>query len=786
MNGPESTVGCDYEPITLKTTDGFETGNTKHKWDLADLKRGHKILATYKYERRPIVRGYAGRTLYINLTRNEIMETPVSEEMKAQFTGGKGFDLKLMWDAIKPTTRWDSEENELVMASGPLNGNTQYSGMGKCLATTVSPLTNIVCDSNAGGYFAPYMKFAGFDAIEVQGKAKEDVVVFIDGKEGVVTIETAPKEETNSHVLADQLTHLYAEADTDLARQKVTVVSAGKGSEYSYWGCINISFFDVRRKVPRLKQHGRGGLGTVLRNKKVKALVARIEKMDGTSNNPADPDKLAATGFKHHREMRDLDKNQCNMRVVGTGNIVEVMDAYDLLPTENYRFGSHPKAFNLHSPNFYKRFTQVIPDGCWYGCTMACAKAVDGFLIRTGPYKGQKVTVDGPEYENSAGCANMGLWDPDWVIEWNFYCDTYGIDTISFGTGMAYYLEMYEYGILNKERCGGLELQWGNAEAILEFMHRVARGDDNEFIRVAAKGIRQTKDWLISKGWGDSYIIENCGMEQKGLEFSEYVCKESLAQQGGYGLTNKGPQHDEAWLIFMDMVNNQIPTFADKAEALHYFPIWRTWFGLAGLCKLPWNDVTPPSNAQAKEPAKIPEHVQNYADMMTGTLGREVKPKDLIDMSEKVYNFQRAMNVWMGRGTRKDDLLPYRAMGPVTEMEYLSRKDRYDKQLVEKVGLPKGQVSKMRVEERMAATREFRLDQYQKLSDAVYHRRGWTQNGIPTVQKIKSLGFADKRLLDMLQKKIDDDEKAGLNVWGGKYSGKEMPPTAERKYWEKW
>jgi aldehyde:ferredoxin oxidoreductase len=535
-----------------------------------------------------------------------------------------------------------------------------------------------------------------------------------------------------------------------------------------------------------LKQHGRGGLGTVLRNKKVKALVARIEKMDGTSNNPADPDKLAATGFKHHREMRDLDKNQCNMRVVGTGNIVEVMDAYDLLPTENYRFGSHPKAFNLHSPNFYKRFTQVIPDGCWYGCTMACAKAVDGFTVRTGPYKGQKVTVDGPEYENSAGCANMGLWDPDWVIEWNFYCDTYGIDTISFATGMAFYMEMYEYGILNKERCGGLELQWGNAEAIMEFMHRVALGDKGEFIQTAAKGIRRTKDWLISKGWGDADVIENCGMEQKGLEFSEYVCKESLAQQGGYGLTNKGPQHDEAWLIFMDMVNNQIPTFADKAEALHYFPIWRTWFGLAGMCKLPWNDVTPPSNAQAKEPAKIPEHVQNYADMMAATLGREIKPQDLIDMSEKVYNFQRAMNVWMGRGTRKDDRIPYRAMGPVTEMEYLSRRDRYDKQLVEKVGLTKEQVSKMRTNEKMAALKEYRLDQYQKLSDSVYHRRGWTQNGIPTVQKMKSLGFTDKRLLEMLHKKIDDDEKAGLNVWGGKYSGKERPPAAERKYWENW
>ena len=787
MKGPETTIEHDFKPRTLKTEGGFETGNTRHEWDYAKLRAAHRLLAEYKYEKRPVVRGYTGRTLHVNLTTNQIKEKPVTEEMKKQFTGGKGFDLKLLYDAIKPTTRWDSEENELVFSGGPLCGTTQYSGMGKCLAVTVSPLTNIVCDSNAGGYFAPYLKFAGFDAIEIQGKAKEDVAIVVDGTEGVVRIETAPLEETNSHLVAEQLTHLYAAEDTEAARQKVAVVSSGKGAEHSYWGCINISFYDPRRKVARLKQHGRGGLGTVFRDKRLKALVARVEEMHGLLNNPADPDMIAAVGTRHHLEMRDLDKNQCCMREVGTGNIVEVMDAYDILPVENYRFGSSPRAANLHSQHFYKRFTQVIPDGCWYGCSMACAKVVDGFTVMTGPYRGLRFSVDGPEYENSAGCANMGLFDPDWVIEWNFYCDCYGIDTISFATGMAFYMEMYEYGILNKERTGGLELVWGNGEAILEFMHRVAGGDKHEFIQVAAKGIRRTKDWLVAKGWGDPYLIENCGMENKGLEFSEYMCKESLAQQGGYGLTNKGPQHDEAWLIFMDMVNKQIPTFADKAEALHYFPIWRTWFGLVGLCKLPWNDVTPLSNAQSKEPAKVPEHVQNYADIMSATLGVEIKPQDLIDQSERVYNFQRAMNVWMGRGTRKDDWIPYRAMGPLTEVEYLSRKDRYDKQLVETGLATKDAVSKMTVRQKRDLLATYRNDQYEKLTDAVYYRRGWTPNGIPTPQKMRALGFGPyKELLRMLQEKIDQDEKAGLDTWGGQYGTSEKPPTTEPKYWETW
>lgn len=764
----------------------YETGNTKHKWDLKKIRFAHRILAEYNYKKGEVYRGYANRTLYINLSTNTIKEKPVTDEMKKKFTGGRGFGLKLLWDSIKPTTRWNSEENELIITTGPLCGTTQYPGSGKSLCLSISPSTNIICDCNVGGFFGPYLKFAGFDALEIQGKAKNDVVVVIDGEKGKVTIETAPLEETNSHLLAEQLTYMYAFEDTEKSRQKVSVVSAGKGAEHSYWGCLNFSFYDIRRKIARMKQAGRGGLGTVLRDKKVKAIVTKIERLDGVSNHPADPATLAKLGTKMHREIRDLDRFQCNMRAVGTGHLVEIMDAYDLLPTENYRFGSFPKVSKISSPKFYKLFTKIIPDGCWHGCTMACSKTVDGYTVKTGPYKGQKVTVDGPEYETIAAGSNMGFWDPLWILEFNFYCDTYGIDTISTGTSMAFYMEMYEYGILNKERCDGLELSFGNGEAVLEFIHRIARGDKGEFVNVASKGIRRVKDWLIKNGWGDPQLIEDCGMESKGLEYSEYVTKESLAMQGGYGLTLKGPQHDEAWLIFMDMVNNAIPTFQNKAEALHYFPMWRTWFGLNGLCKLPWNDIEPANNAETDEPSKVPEHVQNYVEYQNAVTGWNVKKEDLILQSERCYNWQRAMNVWMGRGQRKDDWIPYRSMGPVTEMEYLSRKDRYDKQLVEELGIDKKDAEKMSVKEKMNHLYDYRRDRYQKLADAVYYRRGWTPNGVPTPQKMKQLGMNDPKMLKMLQQKIDEDEKAGLNVWGGKYGKGEKPPSIYPRYWEKW
>ncbi|MBU1940339.1 MAG: aldehyde:ferredoxin oxidoreductase [Candidatus Thermoplasmatota archaeon] len=768
------------------TITDYQTGNTKHNWDLQKLKKGHKILTKYTYKKGEINRGYANRTLYVNLSTNTIKEKPVTNDMKKKFTGGRGFGLKLLWDEIQPTTRWDSEENELVITTGPLCGNTQYPGSGKSICLSISPSTNIICDCNVGGFFGSYLKFAGFDALEIQGKATKDVVLIVDDEAGEIRIETAPHEETNSHHLNEQLTHLYASEDSEKARQKISVISAGKGAEHSYWGCLNFSFWDIRRKVARMKQAGRGGLGTVFRDKKIKAIVAKVKHFDGISNHPADPKKLADVGIKLHREIRDLDRYQCNMRTVGTGHLVEIMDQYDLLPTENYRFGSFPKASKIYSPKFYEHFTKIIPDGCWHGCTMACSKTVDGFTIKTGPYKGENVTVDGPEYETIGAGSNMSLWDPEWILEFNFYCDTYGIDTISTGTAIAFYMEMYEYGILNKERCNGLELCFGNADAVLEFMHQLAQGNSSEFITIAGKGTRRVKDWLITNGWGDPALINEAGMESKGLEFSEYVTKESLAMQGGYGLTLKGPQHDEAWLIFMDMVNNAIPTFEDKAEALHYFPMWRTWFGLNGLCKLPWNDVEPINNAQTDEPSKVPEHVQNYVDIQNAMTGWNVDKNELILQSERCYNWQRSMNVWLGRGQRKDDWIPYRSMGPVTEMEYISRKERYDKKLHENLGIKKKDLEHKTVREKLELLYIYRREQYEKLTDAVYYRRGWTPNGIPTPQKMKALGFTDKKMLTILQKKIDSDEKAGLNAWGGTYKKGESPPTKTKKYWEHW
>jgi aldehyde:ferredoxin oxidoreductase len=243
---------------------------------LKEMRAAHRVLASLDYAPGRVRRGYAGRTLHVDLSEPRIEIRPVTQYMKDCFTGGKGFDLYLMWHSVPGPIPWDDPRNGLYFSAGPLAGTPYFSGSGKCLVTGVSPTTGSVMDCNVGGHFGPLLKFAGFDALEVRGKADEWALLVIDGDAHRVTIETAPHEALDSYDVAGQLHHMYARTSADL--QNLSVVSAGRGALHTLIGCINISFYDWKRREPRLKQAGRGGLGTVMMDKRLKAIVARCAK----------------------------------------------------------------------------------------------------------------------------------------------------------------------------------------------------------------------------------------------------------------------------------------------------------------------------------------------------------------------------------------------------------------------------------------------------------------------------------------------------------------------------
>ncbi len=246
--------------------------NLPADFDVASMKSKHEVIATLKHTPGAIDKGYTMKYLRVDIGAGDIQVRDVTEEMVDLFIGGKGFDLRLMWDEVNGDTRWDSPENAICIASGPLGGTTSFSGSGKSLVTSISPTTGAPIDSNVGGYFGPFLKFCGFDALVVVGKAPEERILIIDGARGEIRIEKAPDEAVDSHVLAEQLTAMYSDSRDD--RDNVSVVSAGKGANHALIGCLNFSWFDWRRGGVRLKQAGRGGIGSVFRNKKIKAIVA--------------------------------------------------------------------------------------------------------------------------------------------------------------------------------------------------------------------------------------------------------------------------------------------------------------------------------------------------------------------------------------------------------------------------------------------------------------------------------------------------------------------------------
>ncbi|MFH1437442.1 MAG: aldehyde ferredoxin oxidoreductase N-terminal domain-containing protein [Pseudomonadota bacterium] len=339
---------------------------------ISRLRGAHEVLGQLDFKQAGLVQGYSGRSLHVDLDSSTIEIRPVTGRMKDLWVGGKGFDLWLMLQEINPDTKWDSPENPICFSSGPLGGTTSFPGSGKTLVTTISPTTRSIMDCNVGGYFGPYMKFAGFDALTIVGKAVEDVIIFIDATTGRVSIEKAPLESIDSHVLAEEMTAMFAWDEDD--RRNIAVVSSGRGAQYTSLGVLNFSFYDWRRGVARLKQAGRGGVGTVFRHKRIKALVIKNRQL-------AQPWKVAESKAAKFFDTRQAagyaatsDRNVVRQIIELWGGdpeyVIEMMQ--DVQDRERFismtaideicRRTGVPRAALYHIATFYKAFS-LLPRG---------------------------------------------------------------------------------------------------------------------------------------------------------------------------------------------------------------------------------------------------------------------------------------------------------------------------------------------------------------------------------------------------------------------------------------
>jgi len=708
-----------------------------------------------EYTSNEIIHGYTNRILAIDLSTETISTPDLDPKVRDYFLGGRSLGLYLLHSSTTRGTKATDPENPLILANGPLGGIPQFPGAAKSMAIALSPLTGVPGVSNFGGYFGPYLKYAGFDALQVTGKAERETIIVIDGFTRKVTLEEAPdlKEVFDlERAIADRFT----KAGYD--KRHIAFMSTGLGADHTSFGCINSHYYDVTKPTPagrgifRTKQAGRTGIGSVMRNKRIKAIVVLANHPQG--ENPfgaAHWEKVRQAGSKLHKVIKEVDPQSLKMSRKGSAGLITFMNKpeYQSLPVNNFQMGSDPRAPQICG-KFYAEnlFEHRGMDGCFPGCNLQCTKG--GWVtLKSGDHVGNKVWVDGPEYETAAGFgSNLGIWNAEFIMEANWHCDNYGIDTITTATIMAFLMECFQRGFLTKADLDGLELNWGAEADALTFIHRLAHGE-TELARAAGKGMTLLVDWLAERYRQKTGIdplpeLKLFAMQTKELPFSFYRTHRSLSMQASYAAASDiGAHHAAAWLIKVDLLG-AFPTFEDKAQALITYPRVRLGNDNMGVCKLPWVDVFNPESAKVENPDMHinPASQEIYAEFYNGVLGTDMTWQQIFEQTDRDINLQRVMNVMVyGTDAGAMDWIPDRAIGATDDLLYENEQEYNDQQVAKILARTPEEVRLMSTAEKRETLMNFRKRELHELIAIYYRKRGWNERGIPTLDTLKKLGL---------------------------------------------
>ena len=709
-----------------------------------------------EYTHRTLHHGYANQILHVDLTAETIAVSPLDPQIRDFFIGGRGLGLCLLHEKITSQTGAYDPENPLIFSPGPLGGIPQFPGTSKCMAVSLSPLTRIPGVSNFGGYFGAYLKYSGFDALTITGIARESVMIVIDGFKQEISITSAEIADQVFDLEKSVVDHFLREGHE---KKEITFLTTGVGAATTVFGCINSHYYDATKPVDgakglfRTKQAGRTGIGSVMSHKNITAIVVLAEFPHG--ENPygaANWGKVKEAGTRLHEIIRDVDPQALQMHRKGSAGLISFMnkDEYQSLPVHNYQFGSHPKAGQICGKTYAERlFDHRGMDGCFPGCNLRCTKG--GWVtLTTGIHAGRKVWVDGPEYETAAGFgANLGMWHPEFIMEANWHCDNYGMDTISTSVIMAFVMECYQRGYLIREDTDGFELTWGDEQAALQFIHDLAYRK-TDLVGAAGRGMVELAAWVSEKYTARTgrpkpvKELQQFAMQTKGLPFSLYRTHRSLSMQASYAAASDiGAHHAAAWLVKVDLLG-AFPTFEAKAKALIAYPRVRLGNDNLGLCKLPWVDVFNPDSLRRGDTDIYinPASQELYADFYNGMFGTALTWEKIFEQTDRDINLQRVMNVLsFGASTGERDWIPDRAIGPTEEALYKREADYHDRELSSVLKKPLGEVQMMDAAEKLEILMKHRKEELRKLIVFYYRQRGWTDTGIPKVETLKQIGL---------------------------------------------
>jgi aldehyde:ferredoxin oxidoreductase len=474
--------------------------------------------------------GYAGKILFVDLTKASITESMLPEKTYRDFIGGYGLGIRVLYEHMKGRVDPLGPDNILGFVAGALTATT-VPGSGRYGVVTKSPLTGAWCESNGGGTFGPELKTAGYDAVFLTGASPHPVYLLI--REGKAELKNA------AHLWGKET---YATEDIihgDTGDPKLKIASIGPAGE------AKSLLAGILSEKGRLA--ARGGIGAVMGSKKLKAMAIKggVRKIE-----IADREKLK-TARERFLSILKSSEFAKGLSAAGTGGALSMLVSIGDSPVKNWRLTgteSMPKVANLDSGNMdkYKKTGYACQ-----ACPVACGAIIEQ---KTGPF-----AIPGemhrPEYETLAALGNLLMNDnQESVIKANDICNRYAIDTISTGAAIAYAMECYENGLITKKDTDGIELTWGNSSAIVALTEKIARRQG--FGAVLADGPAKAAE-RIGKG-SEKFVMAIRG---KGMAFHD----PRMSPAGGTAfIADANPGHHMNSQI-TGMLENGAPIGSDPA-----------------------------------------------------------------------------------------------------------------------------------------------------------------------------------------------------------------------------
>lgn len=596
--------------------------------------------------------GYNGRIARINLTTGEIRSEELDLELAKKFIGGRGLGTKILYDEGVATAEPLSPENKLIYITGPMTG-TKSPTAGRYMVVTKSPLTGMIASSNSGGKWGGKLKYAGWDALIVEGRAEKLSYIHVED-EKIEILDAQEYAGMRSEQLDEELKKVHPEC---------SVLNIGPAGEHQ--SLLAAIMNDKDRAA------GRSGVGAVMGSKNLKAITVSARR---TVIPAADEEALQEVSRECLRLIKENGVTGGGLRTYGTAVLVNIINNTGSFPTRNWQESYYEQADDTSGETL--RETYLVKNAACHRCPIGCGRVVK---------IGDKV-VGGPEYEPLwAYGGNCGVNDLNAIDEANMWCNEYGLDAISTPCTIAAAMELYEKGCISEEECEGMPLEWGSAEAIVEWTKRMGEGRGELAKRMADGSYR------LCEYYGHPEI----SMSVKKQEMPAYDARGIQGIGITYATSNRGGCHVRGYLISPEVLG--LPEQLDRTAVE----------GKAQWCKI-FQDLTAVIDSMGLCLfSSFALGAPNYAALLNAGTGTDYTAEELLTVGERIYNLERLFNKAAGMKP-EDDRLPKR----LTEESI-------------KNGPSEGMRSRIDVT----------LPQY-------YEVRGW-ENAFPTEETLRRLGLTE-------------------------------------------